>query len=123
MATAKTSKSVDKFSQETAPSMKCSPKTRQTTNFFENESITLRLKIWGSPAPKITWKFNGKNISQNRRVSIRKQGSFLTLHINRSKISDAGIYSVNLSNVCGNNTKSFHVHVIPKNPAYGKQNV
>ena len=104
------------------PSFSTSPRCRKSRYIFEGDRIILKVKIFGSPAPKIEWKLNKKDIFQDKRVSIIKNRSFTEVCVTQCNFSDGGVYTVILTNICGGTCNSFTIHVKPRNESNGDHN-
>ena len=100
----------DKSGFEQPPRMKISPKIRKSTIFFQNDLISLKVKIFG--VLKITWKKDGDEIfNRDGRVSIMKMPCLTILQIKRARSKDAGAYTLDVQNMCGKDSITFLVQV------------
>ena len=55
----------------------------------------------GEPSPDIMWMKNGKPLTKSRNMTKHDEDTFHTLIIENTALTDAGMYSVTASNVCG----------------------
>ena len=93
------------------PKMKISPKTRQSTIFFQHDFMSLRVKIFD--VLNIIWKKDEHEIFHNNgRISIMKRPCFTMLQIKEIEITDAGIYTLEIENASGRDAITFLVQVI-----------
>ncbi|XP_022804940.1 uncharacterized protein LOC111342155 [Stylophora pistillata] len=60
-----------------------------TTVINEGESVSFNCTVSGNPAPKVTWKFEGKRLYSGLKYTIDKE----LLIINELKFNDTGVYS------------------------------
>ena len=96
------------------PKMKISPKICKSTIFSQNDLISLKFKIFD--VLKITWKKDGKEIfNKYGRVSIIKRPCFTILKIKRAKTKDTGAYTLDIENMCGQESITLLVQVHVKN--------
>ena len=92
------------------PKMKISPKLRQSTIFFQNEMISLKVKIFNTV--KVIWRKDEHEISHKKgRISILRRPCFTILKIKKAKSIDTGIYTLDLENMCGKISMTFLVQV------------
>ena len=92
------------------PKMKISPKICKSTIFSQNDLISLKFKIFD--VLKITWKKDGKEIfNKYGRVSIIKRPCFTILKIKRAKTKDTGAYTLDIENMCGQESITLLVQV------------
>ena len=92
------------------PKMKISPKLRQSTIFFQNDMISLKVKIFDTV--KVIWRKDDNEISLKKgRVSIVRRPCLTMLKIEKAKSRDAGIYTLDLENMCGRISMTFLVQV------------
>lgn len=77
----------------------------------EGETIILELPYTASPAPRVTWEFNGQPLVAGRRVTVDVIRNMTSACIGRVEMSDAGTYSVTLENPYGKITHSIRVKV------------
>lgn len=104
------------------PSMLISPKVKQSTIFFENDKILLKVKIFD--AEKVTWRKDGNNIFHKKGpVSIVRRPYFTLLQIKRAKLTDAGIYTLDLENMFGKESINFLVQVNVKEQLQENHNI
>ena len=92
------------------PKMKISPKLRQSTIFFQNEMISLKVKIFNTV--KVIWRKDEHEISHKKgRISILRRPCLTMLKIEKAKSIDTGIYTLDLENMCGKISMTFLVQV------------
>ena len=92
------------------PKIKISPKTYQSTIFFQNDMISLKVKIFDTV--KVIWRKDDNEISLKKgRVSIVRRPCLTMLKIEKAKSRDAGIYTLDLENMCGKISMTFLVQV------------
>ena len=92
------------------PKIKISPKTYQSTIFFQNDMISLKVKIFDTV--KVIWRKDDNEISLKKgRVSIVRRPCLTMLKIEKAKSRDAGIYTLDLENMCGRISMTFLVQV------------
>ena len=99
------------------PKMKISPKLRQSTIFFQNEMISLKVKIFNTV--KVIWRKNENEIKKGR-VSILRRPCLTMLKIEKAKSTDSGIYTLEIENNIGKNSISFLVQVNAREQLFGK---
>ena len=99
------------------PKMKISPKLRQSTIFFKNEMISLKVKIFNTV--KVIWRKNENEIKKGR-VSILRRPCLTMLKIEKAKSTDSGIYTLEIENNIGKNSISFLVQVNAREQLFGK---
>ena len=66
----------------------------------------------GSPAPKVSWNFDGRSLRDNRRIRVENGDDVSTLFINRAERSDAGVYNMKLDNEFGSSHLKVKVVVL-----------
>jgi len=67
-----------------------------------------------SPAPKVTWLFNGQPLVPSRRVTLDVIRNMTSACIGPLEMADAGTYTVTLENQFGKSTCSIGVKVSSK---------
>jgi len=68
----------------------------------------LQCRYSAEPAPHVTWRFNGVELSANQRLSLTADDSQSTLVINGASLADTGEYVCTATNVLGEAaTKTF----------------
>ena len=102
--------------------MKISPKTRQSTIFFQHDLMSLRVKIFD--VLNIIWKKDEHEIfHSNGRISIMKRPCFTMLQIKEVEITDAGIYTLEIENASGRDAITFLVQVNVKGQSQENHNI
>jgi len=77
----------------------------------EGETVIMELPFSASPAPRVTWDFNGRPLVSSRRVSVDVMRNMTSACIGHVDTSDAGTYTVTLENPHGKSTCSIRVKV------------
>ncbi|VEN40603.1 unnamed protein product [Callosobruchus maculatus] len=70
----------------------------------EGETLVLEAPFTGNPIPNAQWKKDGEVIQPNDRIVMTCDGKKVGLRIDNAKPSDAGTYSVTISNPLGEDT-------------------
>lgn len=83
------------------------PETRPTIRFAKsdiqvgtNQVVQVDVIFTGTPRPKLTWTFNGRPLTDSRRLRVeeRRTEMIATLSIKKTELSDSGVYSVSAVN-------------------------
>lgn len=78
----------------------------------EGESIYLDIKIFGEPAPEVSWLCNGKSILQTTHRHIENV-PYNTKFINDNpERKDSGVYKITAVNKYGSDTDEIEINVI-----------
>lgn len=77
----------------------------------EGETVILELPYSASPAPRVTWDFNGRPLVASRRVTVDVIRNMTSACIGHVEMSDAGTYTVTLENPFGKSTCSIKIKV------------
>jgi len=80
----------------------------------EGETVILELPYSASPAPRVTWDFNGRPLVASRRVTVDVIRNMTSACIGHVEMADAGTYTVTLENQYGKSTCSIRVKVFGK---------
>ena len=77
----------------------------------EGETVILELPYSASPAPRVTWDFNGRPLVSSRRVTVDVIRNMTSVCIGHVEMADAGTHTVTLENQFGKSTCSIRVKV------------
>jgi len=80
----------------------------------EGETVIMELPYSASPAPRVTWEFNGRPLVSSRRVTVDVIHNMTSAGIGHVEMADAGTYTVTLENPYGKSTCSIRVKVFGK---------
>jgi len=80
----------------------------------EGETVIMELPYSASPAPRVTWDFNGRPLVSSRRVNVDVIRNMTSACIGHVEMADAGTYTVTLENAHGKSTCSIRVKVFGK---------
>ena len=65
---------------------------------LEGEQVSLRVKFAGSPAPTVSWLFNGRKVENDYSTELGKDGSLVLMSV---ELKHAGNYTFTLNNGVG----------------------
>ena len=86
----------------------------ETLTLKEGETVIMELPYSASPAPRVTWDFNGRPLVSSRRVTVDVIRNMTSACIGHVEMADAGTYTVTLENPYGKSTCSIKVKVFGK---------
>ena len=95
-----------------APSIHKMDKYKDAITILAGKSTVVEVEFSGSPQPETTWSYNGGRLPDVNRTTTDTSYNFTQLNINRAKLSDAGKYSLTLSNKHGKVTLDVKVKVL-----------
>jgi len=75
---------------------------------MSGSNLTLRCRVRGYPAPKVTWFKDEKQLNANGRISMNSDGK---LFVQGLEVSDNGIYTCEASNSLGKDKKKVEINV------------
>lgn len=85
----------------------------QSLNVHEGESVTLHCRAVATPAPRITWQKDGRQIhSQPPNLIIETQDGSSALYLNRASVADSAWYQCTAQNQAGSTATRARLHVI-----------
>ena len=84
----------------------------------EGETVIMELPYSASPAPRVTWDFNGRPLVSSRRVTVDVIRNMTSACIGHVEMADAGTYTVTLENSFGKSTCSIRVKVFGMSREY-----
>ncbi|KAG7203298.1 hypothetical protein KM043_010391 [Ampulex compressa] len=95
--------------------VKSAPKiTKKQTDLtvIVEESATMTVQVEATPAPEVTWYKDGKLVQANERISILKeQNDTYKLVINKTRLDDAGSYSIVARNEINQTTEIWKMNI------------
>ena len=77
-------------------------------------STVIEVPFRGSPQPRATWRFEGRQISENRKKHSETIYNMTSLTLSRAELDDAGSYSLTLENNFGSAQINIKVVVLGK---------
>ncbi|XP_050680436.1 obscurin isoform X3 [Leptidea sinapis] len=75
--------------------------TLRDTTAEEGQPISMGVPFVGNPVPQVSWSKDGRELKPSNRVLVTCDGKRVGLEINPAQVSDAGVYSVRITNPLG----------------------
>lgn len=102
----------------TAPPEFITGQIQDSLTLKEGESVIMELPYTASPAPKVTWEFNGQTLVPGRRITVDVIRNMTSACIGRVETSDAGTYTVTVENPYGKMTHNIRVKVFGESDVF-----
>lgn len=80
----------------------------------EGEPIFLDIKVFGEPAPEVSWLVNGKSILQTTHRRIENVPYNTKFSNDNPERKDTGTYKITATNLYGSDTADIEINVICK---------
>ena len=58
------------------------------------EAVTVRAKVRGDPRPRVTWMFDGKDVSSDKDINIKTEGRESEMTITKAALRHSGTYTI-----------------------------
>ncbi|TKR80926.1 hypothetical protein L596_014897 [Steinernema carpocapsae] len=75
------------------------------------DSFSLYCPVVSNPVPEITWQIDGRPLGESFGGRIVLSEDHRRLHVNQSRVSDAGMYKCVARNKAGESSKSFQIDI------------
>ena len=80
----------------------------------ENEPFKFDIKVFGEPAPDVSWSINGKIVHQTTYRRVENVPNNTKFFNDRPERKDTGVYKISASNQYGTDTAEVEVTVVCK---------
>ena len=75
------------------------------------EAVTVRVSVRGDPCPRVTWMFDGKDVSSDKDINIKPERTEHEMTITKAALRHSGTYTIKAVNKHSTDSKDITVTV------------